>query len=262
MKRDEDPPSPLTEPPEVRELRARVHALEQELRARDEFIIAAAHELRNPVSPLVLHVQRMLDQARGASSEQLSARWVGDQLEVFSQRLSRFIRALNRILDISRIHSGQIELVLEDVDLSEVVREVVSSFERELAASGSTLQLACDQRAVGHWDRMRLEQIVSNLVSNAIRYGDGSAITVAVALLDAQVELSVSDQGVGIDDADQARIFERFERATSQNRAGFGVGLWIVRELSEAMGGRVSVESGRGQGSTFRVSLPAKGTGK
>ena len=231
---------------ELLALRARVHALEAELRARDEFIIAAAHELRNPISPLVLHSHRLQSAARNAVDGTVPARWLGDQLDLFASRLTRF----NRILDVSRIHGGQIELVLEDVDLAEVAREVIAGFERELSASKSELHFDAEIPTLGVWDRMRLEQIVSNLVSNAIRYGNSEPIRVSVRHAEGRAVLIVSDQGLGIRAEDQARIFERFERANTSNRSGFGVGLWIVRELCEAMGGGVSVHS-TGSGSTF-----------
>ncbi len=242
---------------ELVELRARVRTLEAELRARDEFIIAAAHELRNPISPLVLHVHRLQSAAQQARDGAVPAGWLGEQLDAFARRLGRFMSALNRILDVSRMHRGEIELVPEDVDLSEVVREVVASFERELAASGSTLSLEIAGPIVGAWDRMRLEQIVSNLISNAIRYGNSAPIRVAVRRGGEQALLVVADRGIGIREEDKERIFRRFERAKSSHPSGFGVGLWIVRQLCEAMGGGVAVESG-GVGSAFTVTLPIK----
>lgn len=247
---------------ELRELRDRIAHLEAELRIRDEFIIAAAHELRNPISPLVLQVQRLRGAARDASQGAVPASWLHDQCEQLAKRLGRFTSALNRILDISRLHSGRIDLVFEDaVDLGEVVREVVASFERELAASGSELSLDLPVQVRGSWDRMRLEQIVSNLVSNAIRYGNSGPIHVALSQTTEAAELVVRDAGVGIAEEDQARIFERFERGKTRNRAGFGVGLWIVRQLCEAMGGSVTVTSSPGEGAHFCVVLPLKRLG-
>ena len=263
MNRLEDPADlrPHAEVPgatsELLELRARVRELESELAIRDEFIIAAAHELRNPISPLVLQVQRLSAAARNAGAGTLAAPWLVEQCELLNKRLGRFMSALNRILDVSRIHSGQIELVIEDgVDLSELTREVVAGFERELSASGSELTFALQAGVRGSWDRMRLEQIVSNLLSNAIRYGNSNPIRVEVSSTPEGARLLVRDRGVGIPEADQQRIFGRFERAHTRNRAGFGVGLWIVKQLCEAMGGSVSVESSPGEGAIFCVLLP------
>lgn len=247
---------------ELAVLRARVEELELELKARDAFILAAAHELRNPVSPLVLHLQRLLSAARDAQQRAegegtLSAAWLSGQLELLSRRVARFNSALNRILDVSRMQSGGIELVCEDCDLSEVVRDVVAGFERELLAARSELTLECEGSLRGSWDRLRVEQIVSNLVSNAIRYGNSQPIRVSLERASGAAILRVRDHGPGIAAEDQTRIFGRFERGTTQNRSGFGVGLWIVSQLSEAMGGSVHLESRAGEGAVFTVTLPA-----
>lgn len=247
---------------ELRQLRVRVQQLEAELRTRDEFISAAAHELRNPISPLVLQVQRLSNASRSASDGSVSAAWLGEQCDLLNRRLSRFMSALNRILDVSRIQTGRIELVIDEpVDLCDVARDIVAGFERELAASGSALTLQAEGEIWGAWDRMRLEQVVSNLVSNAIRYGNSEPITVLVTQNGTEATLTVADRGIGISEADRPRIFERFERAHVRNRAGFGVGLWIVRELVDAMRGHVSVESSPGAGSSFHVVLPIQGAG-
>jgi signal transduction histidine kinase len=241
---------------ETLSLRSRIEELERELAARDEFIIAAAHELRNPISPLMLHVHRLASTAKKAGEGTVQAPWLSDQLVVVGQRLTRFLSALNRILDVSSINSGRIELLEEPLDLSEVVRDVVGGFERELGASHSELTLEAEGPLLALMDRMRLEQIVSNLVSNAIRYGDGKPIAVTLQRAGSCVELTVADSGIGIPPAEQGRIFQRFERVHTQFRSGFGVGLWMVQQLTEAMGGSVKVTSAPGEGSTFRVTLP------
>jgi signal transduction histidine kinase len=246
---------------ELAAMRARVHALELELKVRDEFIVAAAHELRNPISPLVLHAQRIAASAAKAGDGTVSAKWLDEQMLNFQRRLTRFLSAVHRILDISRIHAGTIDLVPEQVDVSEVVREVAGGFERELLASRSELTLSLEAGLSGMFDRVRLEQIVSNLISNAIRYGNSGPIEVTLRRVagpggEPCAELIVTDQGIGIDESEHERIFERFQRGPSSNRAGFGVGLWIVRELCEAMGGSVRVRSRAGEGASFLVLLP------
>jgi signal transduction histidine kinase len=248
---------------ELSALRQRIEALEAELRVRDEFILAAAHELRNPISPLLLHSARIASAAAKAGEGTVSAKWLDEQMALFQRRLGRFLSALHRILDISRLNSGTIDLVLERVDVSELVREVAGGFERELSASRSELTLAVEPGLSGMFDRLRVEQIVSNLLSNAIRYGNSEPIELRLRQLTGSdggtcVELAVIDQGIGIPESEQERIFERFQRGPSGNRAGFGVGLWIVRELSEAMGGGVRVHSRPGAGASFLVLLPTK----
>lgn len=246
---------------ELSALRTRIEELEAELKVRDEFIIAAAHELRNPISPLVLHAQRIASTAGKAADGTVSAKWLDDQMAAFQRRLGRFLSALHRILDISRLHSGTIDLVPELVDLSEIVRDVAGGFERELAASRSELTLSIEPSLLGMFDRVRVEQIISNLVSNAIRYGNSEPIEIALHRVEGPddtpfASLAVVDHGIGIDESEHERIFERFQRGPTANRGGFGVGLWIVRELSEAMGGTVRVRSRAGAGATFLVMLP------
>ncbi|MET0283696.1 MAG: HAMP domain-containing sensor histidine kinase [Polyangiales bacterium] len=262
LNRDDDARAEGEHDLELSALRKRIDELEAELKIRDEFIVAAAHELRNPISPLVLHAQRIATHASKAGDGTVSAKWLDDQMTMFQRRLSRFLSALHRILDISRLHTGNIELVPEQVDLSELVREVVGGFERELAAAGSELTLELESTLTGTLDRVRVEQIVSNLVSNAIRYGNSKPITVGLRRVDEPhqgvfAELTVVDQGIGIHEGDHERIFQRFQQGSSANRAGFGVGLWVVRELCEVMGGSVRLRSSAGEGASFLVRLPA-----
>jgi signal transduction histidine kinase len=113
---------------------------------------------------------------------------------------------------------------------------------------------------VGRWDSLRLEQVVTNLLTNALKYGAGRPIEVTVEGDDTHARLSVRDQGIGIAEEDAGRIFERFERAVSvQHYGGFGIGLWIVREIIQALGGTIEVRSTVGQGATFTVILPRQG---
>jgi two-component system, OmpR family, sensor kinase len=261
LNRDDEPQGQADRDAELSALRTRVSDLEAELKVRDAFIIAAAHELRNPISPLILHAQRIANTAIKAPDGTVSAKWLDEQMALFQRRMTRFLSALHRILDISRLHTGTIDLVPEPVDVSELVRDVAGGFERELAAARSELTLSLEPNLTGLFDRMRLEQIVSNLLSNAIRYGNSAPIEIVVQRIGGPdgapfLELIVADHGIGIDEADQHRIFERFQRGPGANKAGFGVGLWIVRELSEAMGGSVRVRSRAGEGATFLVSLP------
>jgi signal transduction histidine kinase len=238
-------------------LEHRVHELTHALALSDEFLSTLGHELRNPLAPIYMQAQYLLDAVRQGEPKALTSEWMVPQLEGFSRRLRKFLEMLNRIMDVSRMSAGQLDLELEDVDLVEVVREVSGNFERELSAARSELRLDLPSRLVGKWDRMRVEQIFTNLLSNAIRYGASRPIVVRAGGDVEQIELSVKDDGVGIPEEHQHRIFERFERAgKTRSSGGFGIGLWTVRQSCLALGGHVSVKSRPGEGSEFTVVLP------
>jgi signal transduction histidine kinase len=129
--------------------------------------------------------------------------------------------------------------------------------ERETAASQSLLTVHARERVMGRWDRLRLEQICSNLLSNAVRYGLGNPIDITVTTQGATAVLEIRDRGLGIPADELEIIFERFERGSrSRQTGGFGVGLWVVKKLCRALGGDVEVQSKPGQGSTFTITLP------
>ncbi|MGC3999244.1 MAG: CHASE domain-containing protein [Anaeromyxobacter sp.] len=221
------------------------------IRARDEFLSIASHELKTPLTSLALQSDSLRAVARRSKDQGLAGK-----AEVVRRNVERLVRLVASLLDISRITAGRLELELEDVDLAAVAREVAHRFEEEAQRAGCALGLELDGHVVGRWDRLRVDQVVTNLLSNAIKYGQGQPIDVRVSAQADRAVLAVRDHGIGIAPADQPRIFERFERAVSKrNYGGFGLGLWIVRQLVEAMGGTVRVESAPGQGALFTVEL-------
>lgn len=226
------------------------------LRARDEFLATAAHELRNPMGTLVLQVQSLSLAVRKEGGP-IAPDWLLARLTQFERQISHFVKRANTLLDISRMTSGKLDLDREDVDLSALVREALENSHAELERAGSRALVRADEPAVGRWDRLLLDQIFTNLLSNAIKYGMGKPIEIAVQASPEEAHLIVRDQGIGIAAEDQARIFDRFERAvTRRQHGGFGVGLWIVRQLVNAHGGSITVESSPNAGSTFKVVLP------
>ncbi|HWB76099.1 MAG TPA: HAMP domain-containing sensor histidine kinase [Nannocystaceae bacterium] len=239
----------------------RIAALERELDelrastvARDEFLSIVAHELRNPVSPIYMQVQTMMLKLRDDPAA-IDAEWLRPRLDGFAERLDRFLAALDRILDLAHISTGRLQLHPEPLQHHEIVAQSVEWHVREAAAAGCELRLALGADVRGVWDRLRVQQVCSNLLSNAIRYGAGSPIEIRTRALDGSVEISVRDHGPGIAYEDRQRIFERFERA-SAIRGGLGVGLWLVERLCAAMGGTIAVDSKLGEGSTFIARLP------
>jgi signal transduction histidine kinase len=241
----------------VEALERQVMELTREVTLHDEFLSTLGHELRNPLAPLYMQAQYLLDAVRRGEPKALTREWMAPQLEGFCRRLQKFLETLERIMDLSRMSAGQLNLELEEFDLVVVIREIAASVERELAAARSDLVLLLPPQMSGVWDRMRIEQIVTNLLSNAIRYGASKPIEIRLAGDAEQIELTVKDHGIGIPEADRERIFHRFERAgKTRSSGGFGIGLWTVRQSCLAMGGQVSVISQPGAGSEFVVMLP------
>jgi PAS domain S-box-containing protein len=229
--------------------------LRQAVVLRDDFLSVASHELRTPLTALKLEVSNLLRLARlDAGSER--ARLIA-KVEKIDAQTARLRGLIDDLLDVSSLAAGQLELQIGPVDLAEVAAEVGARFMDEAARLGSRLTIDARERAIGCWDRDRLEQVVSNLISNAVKYGDGKPIEVTVRAAGGYARLTVRDQGLGIAPRDQERVFGRFERAASSgNFGGIGLGLWIVKQIVTVFGGAVSVESAPGAGSTFTVELP------
>ena len=235
--------------------------LRQAVKARDEFLSIASHELKTPLTPLQLQVESLQNVAR-RQPEGAGATRLLNGLQMADRQVGRLTSLINNLLDISRITSHRLKLDYEVLDLTAVVREVAGRFQEELARAGCTLTIHADAPVSGTWDRMRLEQVVSNFLANAAKYGAGKPVEVWVEGNTDSATVRVRDHGIGIAPGDQARIFERFERAVSeQSYGGFGLGLWIVRQIVDAMGGKVSVESKLGEGATFSVTLPTRKIG-
>jgi signal transduction histidine kinase len=241
-------------------VRARLQELQHAVAARDEFIATVAHELRNPVSPLMFQLRLAIEKAEqmAAGGGFLPSEWVQSQLHRLEHRLHRLLETLDRLLDVSRLSTGRIDLQLEPMNLARAVRDVIATFDAELGVARCTLVFAERNEATGSWDLLRIEQICRNLVSNAIRFGAGRPIDVVVDADPEFATLQVRDQGVGIAPKLHSRIFERFERGAEQRSGGFGIGLWVVKSICIAMGGTVSVESDLGEGACFTVRLPRR----
>jgi len=228
--------------------------LQEALRVREEFLSVASHELKTPLTSLRLQAEGL---QRAHLRGTLSPEKLGPKLVTMLDQINRLGDLINNLLDVTQIAAGQIRLRREVMSLSELVREVGLRFEDALEEAGCALSLELPQAAMGSWDRGRLEMVVANLLGNAIKYGPGKPIQLAVTEEGGVMRLTVRDEGIGIAPEDQARIFERFERAVSvRHYGGLGIGLWVSRQIVEAHGGRIHVRSAPGQGSTFTVELP------
>jgi signal transduction histidine kinase len=226
-------------------------AAREAIRARDEFMLVAGHELRTPLAALSLHHEALINTREGTTLDKVRER--GGKLKAQSERL---IRLVEDLLDVSRLSAGRLSLELDDVDLGALAREVTERLHDDLerAHSPITVDLA---EVHGRWDKARLDQVITNLVTNAVKYGKGSPIEVRVSREGPLAKLTVTDHGIGIAAHDQQRIFKRFERAVSSRKfGGLGLGLWITSQLVHAHGGTITVDSQLGAGATFTVLLP------
>jgi PAS domain S-box-containing protein len=228
---------------------------QEEVRERDEFLSIASHELRTPVTALQLQlqlIQRAAGRPGGALPEALAIK-----MDAVERQCRRIAVLVNELLDVSRLRLGRLELRLEDLDLVELAREAVAHLVEEGIRLGSRIDIVGEGPATGRWDRLRLEQVVTNLLSNAIKFGESNPITVEVGADAERARIAVRDQGIGIEPADQDRVFGRFERAVStEHFGGLGLGLYIAREIVVAHGGLIHLASTPGAGTTFTVDLP------
>jgi signal transduction histidine kinase len=231
-------------------------AAEAGVAQRDEFISIASHELFTPLAALQLTVQglsRALRKEQGPPSTEL----IEHRLEGCQRQIARLNRLVEALLDASRIPKEGIALRRESVPLVDLARGVAEMLAADAARTDTPIEVVGDTATTGNWDRVRVEQVVMNLLRNALNFGRGKPIRLTVTDDGPVVRLSVEDHGIGIERDQQTRIFGRFERAVSSlNYGGLGLGLYIVRQIVEAHAGTVRVESEPGSGATFFVELP------
>jgi signal transduction histidine kinase len=239
----------------------RIKVAEEEARkavgVRDEFLSIASHELRTPLTPLRLKLELMHRLASSKAATPANCEKMGVSIEKCLAQVDRLTRLTNELMDVSRISGGKLLLSRERVDLSGLVRDVCGRLAPEVAQAGCDLNLALSTAVLGDWDRIRVEQVVTNLITNGVKYGAGKPIDIIVDTLEDAAILTVKDHGIGIKTEDQARIFRLYERAVSpMNYGGLGLGLYIVRQIVEAHGGTIAVKSSPGEGASFTVVLP------
>jgi signal transduction histidine kinase len=241
----------------LEELHVTQAELQRSLRMRDDFMSLVAHELRTPLNTLFLESQmRMLQLQRGnfdsLGPDRLPAMVARDQ-----RQIQAMIRLIDDMLDVSRIRSGSLSIRPTPFELTGLLKRVVSDLSLQASGYGSTLTLHPHAPVEGCWDEFRIEQVIVNLLTNALRYGGGKPVDIVVDAGAHEVRIDVIDAGIGISEADQQRIFEPFERGSGNGEVkGLGLGLAISRQLARAHGGCLGVTSDGRSGSIFTLVLP------
>lgn len=226
------------------------------IRLRNEFLAVAAHELRTPLATLTLQLQSLQAILAKETGDDRDVR-LCDRLDKTIRQNRRLTRLIDSLLDVSQVAGGRLELRRSEFDLAELVADVADRLTDDAERAGSKLSFQWSAPCPGYWDADRLGQVVDNLISNAIKYGQKKPIDVTCTCDRAHVCVTVADNGIGIAPENMTRIFERFERAVPEtNYGGLGLGLWISREITEAHGGKLEVASTVGQGAVFRLFLP------
>jgi signal transduction histidine kinase len=231
--------------------------LQRAVSMRDDFMSMIAHELRNPLNSVYLQAQlrrKMLSAPRPPEPDAMLKMVERDERQIRSM-----VRLLDDLLDVSRARTGKLAIVPAPYDLVASARVVVEAIQEQAATAGVAVTLSAPDTLPMVGDEFRIEQVITNLLTNALRYGGGKPVAVTVGVREQEPEafVSVRDQGIGVSPADQERIFEQFERADGPAKvAGLGLGLYIARQIAQAHEGRLEVRSAPGEGSEFILSLP------
>ena len=241
----------LTERLRAQEEQFRLAHAEEAVRLRDEFLSIAAHELRTPLSAVQLQLQGLLERPEGLDPR------IRSRVERACRSGERLVALVDTLMDVSRITTGSFNLAPSRFDLTVAVQEVVERFREHATRAGSTVTVRSDGVLEGRWDRLRIEQVITNLLTNALKYAAGTPVEISLGGTEHHVMVTVSDGGPGIPESAQERIFLRFERAAPmRNFGGLGLGLYVARQIVEAHGGEIQLDRLRPKGAHFVIRLP------
>jgi signal transduction histidine kinase len=226
--------------------------LHQALRARERFMAVAAHELRNPIAPMLLQAQLLLRIAVQEGSPRLV-----EGLEQIEQLAARCAKRANILLEVSRLAADRFELEPVACDLAVLIDQTIEEFAPLADRAGCPLRVSILPDAVGWWDPVAIQQIVENILSNALKFGAGHPVEIKMVKDGPAISLMIVDQGPGITQEDLKKVFAPFTVVMARaSGGGFGVGLWVVSQLVNKMQGRISVDSAPGRGTRVTITLP------
>ena len=227
------------------------------VQTRDEFLSIASHELRTPMTPLKLQIQSLISHIHKKTLASLTEDRLKRMADTTERSLTRLTSLVDNLLDVSRINSGKLTLNYEDCSLNELIHEILERFKSEISISGSSVQFLETQRVAGVFDQLRIDQVLVNLLTNSLKYGNKKPVEITLTQQEGLAVISFKDQGKGIDTESLPLIFEKFERANAQaDISGLGLGLYITRQIVDAHQGTIAVASEVGVGTVFTVKLP------
>lgn len=242
---------------DVTERKEHEEALNNAIRIRDQFLSLAGHELKTPLTNLQLQIQLKQRDLKRNYPSAFTAEKIAEGLKEQYEYVRRIGHLVDNMLDVSMISEGRLHLVRESFDLCALVTEVIGRFREGQESPGPELQFTGHQPLPGLWDRFRIEQILINLLTNAVKYGNKKPVLISLSQAGEQVHLVVRDHGIGIAPADHERVFQRFERAISENEvSGLGLGLYIAKTIAQLHGGEIRLKSELGHGAEFTLILP------
>lgn len=232
---------------------------EKEIRLRDEFMSIASHELKTPLTTTLLKLQTALHNVRNVSLANFSVQNLLDMLESAETQTKRLAKMINDLLNISLMRTGRLELEMEVLDLHMVTQEVTRRFTEKAESENTHISLQLQENVQCLLDRVRIEQVLTNLISNAMKYGKGKPITISLEKQGGKACIKIKDNGIGIAKDQQERIFQLFERGVKRNDIkGLGIGLYISNQIVLAHGGKIIIHSKENKGSEFIVEIPMK----
>lgn len=232
-------------------------AAQEEIKARDEFLSIASHELKTPLTSMILQIQALLYSIRNVSLANFSVQNLLKKLESAEEQSWKLTRMINDLLNVSLITTGRLSLEVEKVELTDLIKDVIERSSGSLEDKNYSVRIDANGPVRGTWDKIRIEQVVVNLLSNAIKYGNGKPIEIKIRKRNSVAKISVKDSGIGIPAEQHKRIFTRFARDVKPaDYKGLGVGLYITNQIVNAHKGKIRVKSSPGKGSTFTIELP------
>lgn len=231
--------------------------LKKEIRSRDEFLSIASHELKTPLTSMLLQTQHALHNIRNVSLAHFSIESLLKMLESVENQTKRLSKMINDFLNISLINTGNLQLEYAEVDLNKLVQGVINEFSHKIKEEQYVVTYVQEDKISGLWDKVRIEQVISNILSNALKYGSGKPVEVTVRNHYSKAQIMIKDHGIGVPKEKQKKVFQLFERGVPQDQyKGLGVGLFITNEIVKAHQGELTFTSRPHHGSIFTINLP------